>query len=205
MDSYVLDLAKRRKTTRRFSSRPIDLKQIIAALEAACQAPSGANSQPWRFLIVTDPKVKRRVREACENGEKAFYSKVKGELGKWLLAKGLNWQKPFLEEAPVLVLIFSETKAPYAIQSAWLAIGHILLALEESGLGTITYTPSITRRVTEEIDLPKGFRLEAILPVGISVDEKPKEPKFGLRQVAYLNSWGHRLDATALLSGTVSR
>jgi nitroreductase len=104
-----------------------------------------------------------------------------------------------------MVLIFSETKAPYAIQSVWLAIGHILLALEESGLGTITYTPSITREVTEEIDLPKGFRLEAILPVGISVDEKPKEPKLGLNQVSYLNSWGHSLNAVALLSGTVSR
>jgi len=205
MDSYVLDLAKRRKTTRRFSSRLIDLKQIIAALEAACQAPSGANSQPWRFLIVTDPKLKKKVREACENDEKAFYSKVKGKWSEWLSAKGLNWQKPFLEEAPVLVLIFSETKAPYAIQSVWLAIGHILLALEEFGLGTMTYTPSTTREVTEEIDLPKGFRLEAILPVGISMDEKTKEPKLGLNQVSYLNSWGRSLNAVALLSGTVSR
>lgn len=204
MGSYVLDLARRRKTARRFSSEPIDLKAVIAAIEAGCQAPSGANSQPWRFLIVTDENVKKRVRKACENGEKTFYSEVKGELREWLLAKGLRWRKPFLEEAPVLILVFSETKAPYAVQSVWLAIGHILLALEEAGLGTMTYTPSHSKGVAEEVDLPKGFRLEAILPVGISADKKTKEPKLSLQQVLYLNSWGHSLDVDAPPSGTAS-
>jgi len=82
LNSSVLDLAKRRKTVRRFSSDPVDLRGILVALEAACQAPSGANYQPWRFLIVTDPEIKRRVRQVCENGEREFYSNVRGKLRK---------------------------------------------------------------------------------------------------------------------------
>lgn len=191
--SYVLDLASRRKTARRFSPDPVDLRAVLSALETACQAPSGANSQPWRFLIITDSDIKRRIREACERGERDFYSTVSGELRDWLLARGFNWRKPFLEEAPLLALILSEMKAPYSTQSVWLAIGYVLLALEELGLGTVTYTPSSTEGVLDEVDVPDGFRLEAILPIGVSADEKPKEPRRGLHGVSFLNSWGHSL------------
>jgi nitroreductase len=188
---YIYNLAKRRKTVRKFSSRPVDWKEVIIAIKSACQAPSGANSQPWRFLIVTDIETKRRIRKACEQGEKEFYSKVNDELREWLLRKGLNWRKPFLEEAPLLTLIFSEKKAPYSIQSVWLAIGYILLVIEELGLGTVTYTPSITKDVLDVIDVPKDFRLEAILPIGFSADEKTKEQRLKLDEVTYINSWGN--------------
>lgn len=187
---YIYNLAKRRKTVRKFSSRPVDWKEVIIAIKAACQAPSGANSQPWRFLIVTDTETKRRIRKACEQGEKEFYSKVNSELREWLLRRGLNWRKPFLEEAPLLTLIFSEKNAPYSIQSTWLAIGYILLVIEELGLGTVTYTPSITKGVLDVIDVPEDYRLEAILPIGFSADEKTKEQRFKLDEVTYLNSWG---------------
>jgi len=193
MASYVMNLAKRRKTVRRFSSTPISMEDILAALEIACEAPSGANSQPWRFLIVTDPQIKRKIREACERTERKFYSEVKGEVGEWLLTRGFTWEKPFLEEAPIIVLVLSVTKAPYATQSVWLAVGYILLALEELGLGTVTYTPSTTREVQDEVSIPDEFRVEAILPVGVSADEKSKEPRFRLNEVTYPNQWGHTL------------
>ena len=130
----------------------------------------------------------------CERGERDFYSTVSGELRDWLLAKGFSWKKPFLEEAPMLVLVLSEMKAPYPTQSVWLAIGYVLLALEELGLGTVTYTPSSTEGVLDEVDVPESFRLEAILPIGVSADEKPKEPRRRLHVVSFLNSWGHPLD-----------
>lgn len=193
MSSCVLDLARRRKTVRRFSSKPVNLKDVLVALEAACQAPSGANTQPWRFLIVTDPQIRRRVRETCEEGEKKFYSAVRGDLKLWLSARGFSWEKPFLKDAPLLILVFSEAKAPYATESVWSAIGYILLGLEELGLGTVTYTPSITKGVLEAMSIPEGYRLEAILPVGVSADSKPKEPRLNLQDVSYLNQWGHRL------------
>jgi len=188
--SYILDLATRRKTVRSFSSSHVKLKEVLAALEVACQAPSGANYQPWRFVIITDPQTKRRIREACERAERDFYSSVEGELREWLLEREFSWRKPFLEEAPLLVLVLSETKAPYSTESVWLAIGYFLLALEELGLGTVTYTPSTTRGVLEVVDVPEGLRLEAILPIGISADEKPKEPRLGLDEVSSLNRWG---------------
>ena len=188
--NFILDLAKRRKTVRRFSSTQVNLKDVLVALETACQAPSGANSQPWRFVIITDSQIKRRIREICERIEREFYSKVNGELREWLLARGFSWKKPFLEEAPVLVLILSETKAPYSTESVWLAIGYTLLALEELNLGTVTYTPSNAKGVLDEVDVPDGFRLEAILPIGVSTDEKSKEPRLSLDEVTYMNSWG---------------
>jgi nitroreductase len=189
---YIYNLAKRRKTIRKFSSRPVDWKDVIIAIRSACQAPSGANAQPWRFLIVTDTRTKRRIRKACERGEKEFYSQVKDELREWLLRRDLNWRKPFLEAAPLLTLIFSEKKAPYSTQSVWIAIGYILLVIEELGLGTVTYTPSITKGVLDVIDVPEDFRLEVILPIGFSADEKTKEKKFKPDEVTYINSWGSR-------------
>lgn len=190
MTEYIYHLAKRRKTSRTFSSRPVDWNDVIIAIKSACQAPSGANAQPWRFLIVTDPQVKRRIRRACEEGEKEFYSQVNGELREWLLRRGLNWRKPFLEEAPLLTLIFSEKKAPYSIQSVWLAVGYILLVIEELGLGTVTYTPSSTKGVLDILDVPENFRLEVILPIGFSADDKAKEQKVKPEEVTYINAWG---------------
>ena len=96
MTGYIYDLAKRRKTVRKFSSHPVDWKEIIIAIRSACQAPSGANSQPWRFVIVTDSEIKKTIRKVCEESEKEFYSKVNGGLREWLLRKELNWKKPFL-------------------------------------------------------------------------------------------------------------
>jgi nitroreductase len=170
---YIYNLTKRRKTIRKFSSRPVDWKDVAIAIKSACQAPSGANAQPWRFLIVTDPQTKKRIRKACEQGEKEFYSKVNGELKKWLLRRGLK------------------KKAPYSTQSVWLAIGYILLVIEEQGLGTITYTPSITKSVLDVLDVPKDYRLEVILPIGFSADEKTKEQRLKPDEVTYINSWGH--------------
>lgn len=190
MCSHILALARRRKTARVFSSDPVDMRGVLLSLEAACQAPSGSNVQPWRFVVVTDSSLKRRIREACERGERDFYSRVRGRLRDWLRARGFSWRKPFLEEASLLVLVLSETEAPYSTQSVWLAIGYTLLALEELGLGTVTYTPSSAEGVLEAIGVPEGYRLEAILPIGVSADERPKEARRGLHEVLSLNSWG---------------
>ena len=190
MPKSILELATKRKSTRKFSSDPVNLKDILQALEAATQAPSGANQQPWRFLIIIDPNLRRRVREACERGEKEFYDNVTGEFGEWLLVKGYSWRKPFLEEAPLLVAVLMDESAQYARESVWLAVGFILLALEERGLSTVTYTPSNTDLPLRELDIPEGFKLETILPIGYSAEDKPKEPKFRLEKVAFLNKWG---------------
>jgi len=190
MTSFIFDIAKRRKTVRRFSKNSLDLNRVRVALEVACQAPSGANIQPWRFMIITSSHIKRKVRKVCEQGEKKFYSHVKGDLKDWLLKRALDWKKPFLEEAPVLLLVLSETRAPYATQSVWVAIGYILLVLEELGLSTITYTPSDAKVLQQAMGIPEEYLLEVVLPLGLSQEGKKKEPRLNVDEVTYLNRWG---------------
>jgi iodotyrosine deiodinase len=188
----ILSLARARRSVRRYSREPVDLEDVLYALEAASQAPSGSNRQPWRFMIVTDPEVKVRIREASESCERKFYACVSGELGRWLAGKGLSWSKPFLEEASVLVLVFSEMSAPYHKESVWLATGYVLLALKERGLETLTYTPSDAKRVAESVEAPTGFSLEAVLPIGFSLDSDEKETRRKVGEVTFLNRWGGR-------------
>jgi nitroreductase len=115
---------------------------------------------------------------------------VSGEWGRWLAGKGLSWSKPFLKEAPVLVLVFSEMGAPYHRESVWLATGYVLLALQERGLETLTYTPSDARRVAESVGAPAGFSLEAVLPIGYSQDGEMKETRRKVGEMTFLNHWG---------------
>lgn len=191
LTNIVSELARSRKTVRKFKAESPIMSDILQALEAGRQAPSGANRQPWRFIIVTEQEAKRRLREACERGERELYKNVRGEFKEWLLSHDLSPDKPFLEEAPLLVVVLMEAAAQYARESVWLSVGYILLALEEMGLSTITYTPSNTDLPLGELDAPDGFKLEVILPIGYSADDKPKEPKHSLEEVAFLNSWGN--------------
>ena len=193
MNRSLLQLATSRRSVRRFSKKPVSMRDVIYALNTARQAPSGANGQPWRFIVVDDPDLKVRLREASEKGERSLYENVKGEFREWLLTHGLNPSKPFLEEAPLLVAVLMDTSTEYARESVWVAIAHILLALEERGLSTMTYTPSDTGLPLAELEAPLGFKLEAILPVGYSTDETPKEPKKAFEEIVFLNHWGDML------------
>ncbi|MBN1682973.1 nitroreductase family protein [Candidatus Bathyarchaeota archaeon] len=187
--STVLKYATKRRTIRKFDSNPINIEDVLMALKIGAQAPSGANYQPWRFIIIDDPKLKRRIREASEDGEKEFYKKVSGDWAEWLESKKLNPSKPFLEEAPLLVVVLAQNGIPYSTESVWTAIGYILLALEELNLSTVTYTPSDTKRVLEVLNVPETFRLEAILPIGKSNDTKIKEPRYEISDLVRFNNW----------------
>lgn len=193
MTGRILELATSRKSVRRFSAKPVPMDDILYALDVARQAPSGANEQPWRFIIVTDPGLKKRIRDASERAERALYENVKGDFREWLLSRGLSHEKPFLEEAPLLVAVLMVASAKYARESLWVAVGHFLLALEERGLSTIAYTPSNTDLPLAELDSPLGFKLEVILPVGYSDDDTPKESKKDLDEIAFLNRWDEKI------------
>jgi len=193
MTGRILELATSRKSVRKFSAESVSMDDIRYALDVARQAPSGANEQPWRFIVVTDPDLKKRIRDASERAERDLYANVKGDFREWLLDHGLSHEKPFLEGAPILVAVLMMASAKYARESLWVAVGHFLLALEERGLSTIVYTPSDTGLPLAELDSPRGFKLEAILPVGYSDDETPKEPKKDLDEIAFLNRWDEKL------------
>jgi nitroreductase len=191
----VLELATSRKSVRKFSKKSVSMQDVLYALEAARLAPSGANEQPWRFLIVTDSDIKRKIKKASERGEQQFYENVGGKFREWLLSQGLSHEKPFLEEAPLLIIVFVKRNAKYARESVWVALGFIILALEEVSLGTVIYTPSNREFILEEIDVPQGFSLEAILPIGYSKDEKPKTSRFELRKIAFHDHWGNKIES----------
>ena len=147
------DLMQSRRTVREFDPRPVPRTVIEACIAAAGTAPSGANQQPWHFVAVSDPDVKRRIRVAAEAEEREFYERRAPEA--WLEALrpiGTDWHKPFLETAPWLIAIFvqkwsraadgSKVKHYYPAESVGIATGILITALHTAGLATLTHTPS---------------------------------------------------------------
>jgi iodotyrosine deiodinase len=142
-----------RHTVRDFSSRPVPRDIIETCILAAGTAPNGANHQPWHFVVIGDAAIKRRIREAAEAEERAFYAGRAGE--EWLRALsplGTDPEKPFLEEAPWLICVFGERKSRsadgmmrknyYVPESVSIATGFLILALHRAGLATLTHTPN---------------------------------------------------------------
>lgn len=153
----------RRRTVREFSSRPVSREIIEQCLRAACSAPSGANMQPWRFVAVSDPALKRRIRLAAEQEEREFYAHRAPE--EWLDALaplGTDCNKPFLETAPWLIAVFVErfsrmpdgrkVKHYYTMESVGLATGLLLAAIHRAGLVSLTHTPSPMRFLNEILE-----------------------------------------------------
>lgn len=165
------DTMATRRSVRDFSPEPVPLKVIEAAIRAAATAPSGANLQPWRFVIVIviDPDRKRRLREAAEAEEREFYARrATPEWLKALEPLGTGWQKPFLEVAPALVVVFEVHRPrPYYVkESLGIAVGLLLATLHQAGLATLTHTPSPMKFLNEIGDRPREERAYAVIPVG---------------------------------------
>lgn len=163
-----------RRSVRSFSADPIPLEVVRTAISSAALAPSGANKQPWTFVLVTDSVVKRRIRAAAEEEERAFYGGRAPE--RWLRdlePLGTNADKPFIEEAPCLVVIFAQRhgagedeKHYYVQESVGIAAGFLIAALHHAGLATLTHTPSPMAFLAEILGRPKNERPYLLLPVG---------------------------------------
>jgi nitroreductase len=188
----ILETATSRRTTRKYRGDPVSEGDIRYVLETIRQSPSGSNSQPWQVIVVDDPEAKTAIREASEAGEKAFYKSIIPERKKGYNAKGLSPSKPLLTEAPALLVVLGDTTAPNYKPSVWVSIGYAILAAEEKGLSTVTYTPSDPVLVTEAVGAPEEYLVEAILPLGYSDDPKPKEPRKPVEEFIHKNKWAHR-------------
>ncbi|MGB0100565.1 MAG: nitroreductase family protein [Nocardioides sp.] len=167
------DLMATRRTVRDYSREPVPLDVVRQAVRAAATAPSGAHVQPWRFVMVTRPEVKRQIRERAEAEEREFYDERASS--QWLDALapiGTTWEKPFLEEAPVLLVVFTvhaseqEPKPYYATESVGIAVGMLISCLHAAGLATLTHTPSPMRFLTEVLGRPANERPFVMLPIG---------------------------------------
>jgi len=189
----LLKLATQRKTVREFKRAIPSVENIEEVLNTVCQAPSGSNMQPWRFMVIDDPKLKTGIRQAAEIGEKAFHEKLSEEKKNKYQTMGVSWQKPMLEQAPILIAVLSDRNSPNSKPSVWLAVGYLVLGLEAVGLGSVTYTPSDYKKVQAVLEVPDEFKLETILPIGYSNDSKVKGYRKPLEEVTYRNRWGEPL------------
>lgn len=169
-----LETMRTRRTIRHFSDEPVDLQLVRDAVATAGTAPSGANRQPWRFVAVTDPARKRAIREGAEDEERAFYASRASE--EWLDALaplGTTWEKPHLEQAPVVLVVFEvhDPKPFYAKESVGMAVGLLVASLHQAGLATLTHTPSPMRFLNAILDRPRTERPFAVLPVGYAAPD----------------------------------
>jgi len=200
------DLMSRRRSVRAFSADPVPRDLIETAILTASTSPSGAHRQPWRFVAIDDPAVKREIRQAAEREERKNY--LGGRMPpEWLEAVaplGTDWRKPFLEVAPWLVVVFAEVhgvdaegevrKNYYVKESVGIACGLFLAAIHGMGLATLTHTPSPMRFLGRILDRPKNERAYVLFPVGYPAEdcEVPDLRRKSLEEIA---SWRSSPDA----------
>ena len=170
-----------RRSVRFFSSEPFSFELIENAIRCASLAPSGANQQPWSFVVVKDPEIKRNIREAAEAEERASYEhRMPADWLEALAPLGTDWHKEFLETAPYLIVVFRidfgltqtadgemKTKHYYVQESVGIATGFLLAALHMAGLATLTHTPSPMGFLSTIFNRPKNERPFVLIPVGL--------------------------------------
>jgi iodotyrosine deiodinase len=168
---------QRRRSVRAFLPDPIPLDVVRTAIAAAGTAPSGAHMQPWTFVLVTDPALKRDIRAAAEAEERQTYEYRMSEEWRAALAPlGTDWHKPFLEHAPALIVVFRQdfgvrpdggrSKHYYVQESCGIALGVLIAALHHAGLATLTHTPSPMAFLGRLLGRPSNEKAFVLLPVG---------------------------------------
>ena len=178
---FLADM-RRRRTIRSFSERPVPRDIIEHCVGAAGTAPSGANLQPWHFVVVCDPEIKHHIREAAEAEEREFYGRrAPKEWLEVLEPLGTDEHKPFLEVAPYIIAVFVKnyerhadgriTKYYYALESVAIAAGILVTALHHAGLATLTHTPSPMAFLNQILGRPNNERPVLLLVVGYPADD----------------------------------
>ena len=176
------EMMDQRRSVRFFSDRPVPRDLIERAILTAGTAPSGAHRQPWRFVVVDDPVLKKKIREAAEQEEyDSYHGRMAEEWLEALAPLGTDWHKPFLETAPWLVVCFAETygvsaggekiKNYYVQESCGIACGFFISAIHNMGLVTLTHTPSPMRFLNELLHRPKNERPYILFPVGYPAED----------------------------------
>jgi nitroreductase len=172
-----LELMRRRRSVRHFSAEPVPFELIENALLTAATAPSGANQQPWTFVVVADPELKARIRAAAEHEEKLLYEERASEeyLGA-IEPIGTDWIKPHITDAPYLIVVFeqawsyrpdgSKRKHYYVHESVGIAVGFLLASLHTAGLATLTHSPAPMGFLKEILGRPDNERPILLIPIG---------------------------------------
>ena len=170
-----------RRTVREFDTRPVPVEVLENIIRTAGTAPSGAHKEPWTFCLISDPDIKRKIREAAEEEEKISYSHRMPEGWKAdLKPLGTDWKKPFLEEAPYLIVVFKQSygiqdgekiQHYYVSESVGIACGFLIAAIHQAGLVTVTHTPSPMNFLSKILGRPENEKPFLLLPVGYAKNE----------------------------------
>lgn len=194
--SLFLAQMKTRRSVRTFSEKSVPFEVIENIVMTAASAPSGANKQPWTFVIVSNPEVKRQIREAAEKEEKENYEhRFTREWLEDLNQFGTDWHKEFLEKAPYLIVVFKQVygvgkekqrKNYYVNESVGIASGFLLMAIHNAGLVALTHTPSPMKFLTEILNRPSNEKPFLLILVGFPEKETkvPILKKKSFREVA---------------------
>lgn len=174
----LLANSRLRRSVRQFSDKPIPKEIIENLLMIAATAPSGANMQPWTFCAISDPVIKKQIREAAEKEEYESYKHRMNE--EWLndlKPFDTNWQKPFLETAPWIIVVFKQSfgidkkQHYYVNESVGIACGMLIHAIHECGLVTLTHTPSPMSFLSKILERPANEKPFLLLPIGFPADD----------------------------------
>jgi iodotyrosine deiodinase len=165
-----------RRTVRDFDTRAVPLEVMENIIRTAATAPSGAHKQPWTFCLVADPSLKKQIRKAAEEEEKLSYSsRMPDDWKNDLRPLGTDWQKPFLEDAPYLIVVFKQSyglkdgeksQHYYVSESVGIACGFLIAAIHQAGLVTVTHTPSPMNFLSQLLQRPSNEKPFLLLPVG---------------------------------------
>ena len=188
-----------RRTVRQFSADPVPRAVIENAIRTAGTAPSGAHKQPWTYVVVEDPGLRRRIREVAEEEERRFYGELAPE--EWLRdlePLGTDWHKTHLTDAPWLVVVFaqdyalrsdgSKGKHYYVNESVGISVGFFLAALRASGVAALTHTPSPMRFLGEVLERPPNERAYVVIPVGYPAQDATV-PDLARKPLDEISAW----------------
>jgi nitroreductase len=189
-------LLQKRRSCRFFADQPVEKVVIENLIQVAASAPSGAHKQPWTFVAVENASLKSKIRQAAEAEEQAFYQERASEAWlKDLAPLGTNWEKPFLEDAPWLIVVFKKSydvendvklKNYYVNESVGIACGFLINAIHQCGLATLTHTPSPMAFLAEILERPSHEKPFLLLPVGFPADDAvvPKLSRKPLNEIS---------------------
>lgn len=188
----------RRRTTRQFSAREIPRAVIENCIRTAGTAPSGAHQQPWHFVVISDPDLKCKIREAAETSEREFYSTAPADWLAALAPLGTDADKPYLEQAPYLIAVFAERYGVnedgsrrthyYVSESVGIASGFLLAALHNAGLVALTHTPSPMGFLREVLERPENEKPVMLIVTGYP-SESARVPKLERKPLSAISTF----------------
>ena len=176
MENFATILKKRR-SRRFFSRREIEPEKLERVLQAAMRAPSGANAQPWEYVLIERGPIRNKVREFCERADEEFHKRSPEWLRDFFKDHEITPVKEFTEDAPYLVCVFGRRDLPFWLQSVWLSVANFITALEVEGLHSLTYTPTLAKDFNQMLGVDESWSCQAVLPIGYGQPDEVLKPR----------------------------